>query len=54
MQNRIGKTQDEGREREGHQGPQPIGEILAELLVQYQTRYPEIRLAVVQTPAVAV
>jgi hypothetical protein len=32
--------------------PQPIGEILAELLAQYEARFPEAGIAVVQTPAV--
>ena len=34
--------------------PQPIGAILAELLAQYQARFPEVHIAVVETPAVAV
>jgi hypothetical protein len=54
MKNRISTLPDEGREWEDRQGPQPIGEILAELLAQYQTRYPEIRIAVIETPATAV
>ena len=32
--------------------PQPIGEILAELLAQYEGRFPAANVAVVQTPAV--
>ncbi|MCC6124653.1 MAG: hypothetical protein IT426_06810 [Pirellulales bacterium] len=31
----------------------PIGEILEELLAQYQARFPGIRIAVVETPATA-
>jgi hypothetical protein len=53
MKNRI-SLQDEGRESEDRREPQPIGAILAELLAQYQTRFPEVRIAVVKTPAVAV
>ena len=33
--------------------PQRIGEILAELLAQYQARFPEVRIAVVATSVVA-
>ena len=36
-----------------NQGPQPIGEILAELLAQYETRFPEARIVVVETPVAA-
>lgn len=43
MENRV--------EQERGQGPQPIGEILAELLGQYETRFPGINVAVVETPA---
>ena len=46
MQNRI--TSIENR-RTGE--PQRIGEILAELLGQYQRRFPAASIAVVQTPA---
>jgi hypothetical protein len=54
MQNRISKIENEGREQEDRQGPQPIGAILADLLAQYQVRFPEVRISVVETPAVAV
>jgi hypothetical protein len=47
MQNRITRFQ-ERRDSE----PQPIGEILAELLARYQSRFSDVRIAVVQTPAV--
>jgi hypothetical protein len=47
MQNRITSIEN----RRGGQ-PQQIGEILAELLAQYQDRFPAARFAVVQTPAV--
>jgi hypothetical protein len=52
MDNRISTLPDDFHEREGR-GPQPIGEVLAELLTQYQVRYPEIHVTVVET-AVAV
>ncbi len=32
--------------------PQPIGQILAELLTRYQERFPGVRFSVVETPAV--
>ena len=46
MQNRISNTEN----RRGGE-PQPIGEILAELLAQYQDRFPAADISVVQTPA---
>lgn len=49
MENRIRIVPEECRGN----GPQPIGEILAELLAQYQTRFPEARVTVVETPAAA-
>ena len=52
MENRI--SQIVKAEQEQHRGPQPIGAILAELLAQYQARFPEVHIAVVETPAVAV
>ena len=55
MENRISQYENEVRERECRRGePQPIAAILAELLAQYQTSFPEVRIAVVETPAVAV
>ena len=47
MQNRIRNTEN----RRGG-GPQPVGEILAELLAQYERRFPAANVAVVQTPQV--
>ena len=32
--------------------PQPIGQILAELLARYEARFPEAGIAAVQTPTV--
>jgi hypothetical protein len=51
MNNRI--SQIENEDREDRQRPQPIGAILAELLAQYQIRFPEAHISVVQTPATA-
>ena len=48
MNNRISELVER---KEGDDGrPQPIGEILAELLLQYQVRFPEARIAVLETP----
>jgi hypothetical protein len=55
MENRISQFENEEREREDRRrGPRPIGAILAGLLAQYQVRFPQVRIAVVETPAVAV
>jgi len=54
MENRISQIENDDRSGEDRRGPQPIGAILAELLAQYQARFPEIHIAVVETPAVAV
>ncbi|MGO8749627.1 MAG: hypothetical protein ACLQNE_27035 [Thermoguttaceae bacterium] len=51
MENRISTLPDESREREDRREPQPIGEILAELLAQYQARFPEVHITVVETSA---
>jgi hypothetical protein len=53
VNNRISQFENEDREREDRQGPQPIGAILAELLAQYQARFPEVRIAVIETPVAA-
>jgi hypothetical protein len=50
MNNRISTLDDDFGER-ADRDPQPIGEVLAELLAQYQVRYPEARLSVVETAA---
>ena len=50
MRNRISELQDVRGRRDD--GPQPIGAILAELLAQYEDRFPEAHISVVQTPAV--
>jgi hypothetical protein len=50
MENRISAFYDEFHERPHDDGPRPIGEILAELLAQYQVHHPEVRITVVETP----
>jgi hypothetical protein len=40
-------------QREGAGEPQAIGDILAELLAQYQARFPEVNIRVVEVPAAA-
>jgi len=54
MKNRISQFENEDHERKDRREPQPIGAILAELLAQYRARFPEVRIAVVETRAVAV
>lgn len=56
MNNRIADLIDDppqaGEQRP--QEPQPIGEILKDLLAQYERRFPGIGVAVVETPATAI
>ncbi len=47
MQNRIAGIQ----ERRGGT-PQPIGEILAELLARFEARFPSAKITVIETPGV--
>ena len=55
MENRISQYDNEEREREDRRGgPQPIGVVLAELLTQYQVRFPEVHIVVVETTATAI
>lgn len=54
MENRISRLENNDRGHEDRRGPQPVGAILAELLAQYQARFPEVHITVVETPAVAV
>ncbi len=50
MENRISVFEEDFDRREDRGGePQPIGEILAELLAQYEARFPEVQLCVVET-----
>jgi hypothetical protein len=42
-----------GDEREWNGEPQPVGEILQELLTQYEARFPGIDIVVVETAVTA-
>jgi hypothetical protein len=55
MENRITNAMETTAEKapRSTNGAQPIGEILQELLAQYQARFPGIRIAIVETPATA-
>ena len=48
MENRISNY-----ETRHDDGPQPIGEILAGLLAQYEVRFPEVKITVVETHVAA-
>ncbi len=48
----LSREVPESLDRRG-EGPQPVGEILAELLALYQVRFPEARVVVVETPVAA-
>jgi hypothetical protein len=52
MENRITTRLEEMSETQNRRSgdAHPIGEILEELLAQYQARFPGIRIAVVETP----
>jgi hypothetical protein len=52
MQNRI--TDFAERRGSRNDEPQPVGEILEELLAQYERRFPDIHITIVQTTATAV
>jgi hypothetical protein len=52
MQNRINDITERQERRDNE--PQPIGEILKELLIQYEQRFPNIHVTVVETTATAV
>jgi hypothetical protein len=52
MQNRITDF-SEVRDGRGNE-PQPLGEILEELLVEYERRFPDVHITVVETTATAV
>ena len=51
MENRISAFYED-REQHQDDGPQPIGEVLAELR-PYQIGHPEVRIAIVETPVAA-
>jgi hypothetical protein len=54
MENRITNMENQSdRHDERGGGPRSIDLILAELLAQYQDRFPAARIAIVETPAVA-
>ena len=52
MTNRISRFQDENPPRDERREPQPIGK--PGCLAQYQVRFPQVHIAVVETPASAV
>jgi hypothetical protein len=52
MQNRISDTSEKW-DRQNDE-PQPVGEILEELLSLYERRFPDIQIMVVETSATAV
>lgn len=52
MQNRITHIYEEREQK--NNGPRPIGEILKELLRQYEARFPNLRITIVETPANAI
>ena len=54
MNNRISYVEKKNKESDGPPEPQPIGAILAELLAQYQARFPEVRINIVETSAAAI
>jgi hypothetical protein len=49
--NRCTTVAEDDRERDD--GARPVGEVLEELLAQYEARFPGIRIAVVETSATA-
>jgi hypothetical protein len=51
MQNRIS---DSTERQERQDEPQPIGDILEELLAQYEARFGNVHISVVETTATAV
>lgn len=56
MKNRITRPLEDlpDADERRPQEPQRIGEILEELLSQYERRYPGVRIAVVETSATAI
>ena len=55
MKNRIRRRIEESAQHDARQAkPQPIGEVLAELLNQYQRQYPDLKVTLVETAASAV
>ncbi len=54
MNNRISYVDKKNNEPEDRAEPRPIGAILAELLAQYQARFPDARVSIVETSAAAI
>jgi hypothetical protein len=54
MKNRVTEIENRNQELDNRQQPQSIGQVLAELLAQYQARFPEARIAIVETSAAAI
>jgi DNA-binding transcriptional LysR family regulator len=52
VENRI--TQFDDRREQPADIPPTIGQVLAELLAQYQVRFPQVRITLVETPAAVV
>jgi len=52
MQNRISDATERRSRRDDE--PQPVGAILEELFAQYERRFPDIPITVVETAAAAV
>lgn len=52
MENRI--TQIDDRRPQSSDIPPTIGQVLAELLAQYQVRFPQVQITLVETPAAVV
>jgi hypothetical protein len=49
MQNRISERAEMQRYDGRSDEPQPVGEILEELLAQYERRFPNLHITVVET-----
>jgi hypothetical protein len=54
MQNRITATTEMRGRDGGNEEPQPVGEILEELLAQYERRFPDVQITIVEATATAV
>ena len=56
MNNRISTFLEDWPEtsHERNDEPHPIGEVVEELLAEYERRFPGVRIAVVETPATAI
>jgi hypothetical protein len=53
MDDHITAFEDSDRDDEGAGEPQAIGDILADLLAQYQARFPEVNITVVEASSAA-